>query len=128
MSPVGIVLFAHGARDPAWAQPFEAIAQAMRAQSHRQSPAVHIELAYLEFMSPNLAQATDTLLALACTRIVVVPVFLGAGGHVRRDLPAAMEDLQTRHPHVQWHLAPAIGEAPRVIAAIADAAWHSAQL
>jgi sirohydrochlorin cobaltochelatase len=36
--------------------------------------------------------------AQGCTDIEIVPLFLGAGGHVRKDLPARTATLQQRHP------------------------------
>jgi sirohydrochlorin cobaltochelatase len=52
----------------------------------------------------------------------VVPLFLGAGGHVRKDLPALMSVLRVRHPQVQWVLHRAVGEEDGVIVAMAQAA------
>lgn len=114
----GLVLFAHGARDPAWARPFQTVA-ALLAQSH---PALPLRLAYLELMSPDLATAGAELAALGCRQVRIVPVFLGAGGHVRRDLPAQVQALADAHPQVRWDVAPAIGESPAVLRAIADVA------
>ena len=53
----GLILFAHGSRDPRWAEPFEAILEAIRARS----PALPVRLAFLELMSPDLAAAADAL-------------------------------------------------------------------
>jgi sirohydrochlorin cobaltochelatase len=112
----GLVLFAHGARDPRWAEPFEAIAAAVRARA----PAVSVRLAYLELMAPDLAGAADALAAEGCTRIEVLPLFLGTGGHLRRDLPPLVAALQARHPGVSFRLHGAAGEAPALIAAMAE--------
>jgi sirohydrochlorin cobaltochelatase len=120
----GIVLLAHGARDPAWATPFEAVARRVRAGA----PGAHVRLAFLELMAPGLEQAADELAALGCTRIEIVPVFLGMGGHVRRDVPAQVDSLRSAHPAVAWTLHDALGEAPRVIAALADTALALAGL
>lgn len=114
-----IILFAHGARDPAWSAPFEAVATALRAQA----PGVTVQLAYLEFMAPDLPGAGAALVAQGCDLVTVVPLFLGAGGHVRKDLPTLVEALRQRHPGTQWQLAPAIGEVASVTQAMADAAW-----
>jgi sirohydrochlorin cobaltochelatase len=120
-TPSGILLFAHGARDPAWAQPFEAAAQALtrRAQAEGQL----VSLAFLEFMPPNIIDAGTDLVQRGCQRITVVPLFLGAGGHVRKDLPRLMGELAEQHPSVQWSLSAAVGETDTVINALADAAW-----
>jgi sirohydrochlorin cobaltochelatase len=113
-----ILLFAHGARDPRWAQPFEAVAQAVRLQR----PGVAVRLAFLEFMTPSLIDAAESLLADGAKQISVVPLFLGAGGHVRKDLPGLLDELRTRHPHAHFTLETAIGERQSVIEAMATAA------
>lgn len=117
----GLVLFAHGARDPRWAAPFEAVAAALRAAR----PGLPVRLAYLEFMAPTLAGAGAELAAAGCTRVVVLPMFLGAGGHVRQDLPRQLDALRAAHPALVFELAGAIGEQPEVLAAMASAALRS---
>ena len=117
----GLLLFAHGARDPRWALPFNDVARRIRERE----PTLATELAFLEFMEPDLATAGARLAALGCDRVDVVPLFLGAGGHVRKDLPALMQTLATHHATVQWQLRPAIGEIDSVIAAMADAALEN---
>lgn len=118
----GLILFAHGARDPAWAGPFERVAAAVRAER----PELAVSLAFLEFMAPDLPAAGAALAAAGCRQVTVLPLFLGVGGHVRKDLPHLLERLRTRHPTVQWHLAPAIGEDARLVEAIAGIAVATA--
>ena len=132
MSRTGILLFAHGARDPNWALPFEAVANRLRARTQDQGSQVHgvapeVTLAFLEFMSPDIAAAGDDLAARGCTDVSVVPLFLGAGGHVRKDLPRLMGELAERHPEVSWRLCPAVGETDILIQGMADAAWALAE-
>jgi sirohydrochlorin cobaltochelatase len=74
-----IVLVAHGARDPRWAEPFEAVAARVRAAL----PGGRVALAFLELMAPTLAEAVDRLAAEGATAVDIVPLFLGSGGHVR---------------------------------------------
>jgi sirohydrochlorin cobaltochelatase len=114
----GLLLFAHGARDPRWALPFEAIAARVKT-AHPQVP---VQLAYLEFMSPKLPDAGQLLWAAGCTHIDVVPLFLGAGGHVRKDLPALLDELRSAHAGLSVSLHPAVGEMGSVVLAMADAA------
>jgi sirohydrochlorin cobaltochelatase len=118
MTTQGLILFAHGARDPRWAAPFEAVAQ----QIARQQPQLQLRLAYLELMSPSLQDAGAQLCAAGCTRVDVLPMFLGTGGHLRQDLPPLLQRLREAHPSVQWRLHDAIGEQPRVREAMAAAA------
>ena len=113
----GLIVLAHGARDASWATPFEA----MVARVRERAPDAEVRLAFLELMAPRLEQAGDALAALGCTRIDVVPAFLGMGGHVRRDVPAQLAALRQAHGGIVWQLHDALGETPHVIAALADA-------
>jgi sirohydrochlorin cobaltochelatase len=118
-----LLLFCHGARDPNWAKPFEAVLARIRAL-HPDTP---VALAFLEFMSPGLIEAGHTLAAAGCDSVEVVPLFLGTGGHVRKDLPALLDTLRLAHPQMSWSVQPSIGESPCVIAAMADAALAAMQ-
>jgi sirohydrochlorin cobaltochelatase len=124
MTARGLILLAHGARDSAWAAPFEAVVERVRERA----PETRVRLAFLELMAPRLEQAGAELAALGCMRIDVVPAFLGMGGHVRRDVPAQLDLLRQAHPGIAWTLHEALGETPRVISALADATIDLAEL
>ncbi len=114
LPPAGVLLIAHGSRDASWAAPFNALRDTLAAQ------AIVVELAYLERMQPDLAGAAASLVNRGCARAVVVPVFLGQGGHVRDDLPRLVADAMRSNPTIKLTLAPPIGEDPHVINAIAQ--------
>jgi hypothetical protein len=80
MTERALILFAHGARDPAWAAPFRRLQGLLQAQQ----PGLTVTLAFLELMKPDLPACVAQLLPLGVGDITVVPVFLGQGGHVRR--------------------------------------------
>ena len=52
-----IILFAHGARDPEWARPFEHLRDEVAARI----AGVKVVVAFLEFMQPPLADAIEAL-------------------------------------------------------------------
>ena len=115
--PTGLILFAHGARDPRWAEPFERL----RHKVLRARPELRVQLAYLEQMRPNLDSAVDELVRAGCRAIRIAPVFLGQGGHVRDDLPVLVQSASSRHPDTSITLAEAVGESDAVLDAIAAA-------
>lgn len=110
----GIVLVAHGSRDPEWSSPFERIAASVALKL----PAASVGLAYLEH-GPSLEEIVAALVAKGAASIRVVPVFLGQGGHVKDDLPRLVDQIARRG--VRLTLEQSIGERPGVIEAIAGA-------
>ena len=109
----GIVLFAHGSRDPEWARPFERIAAALSKRKE-----FLVRIAYLELMQPSLEAAIADLVASGAGSIRIVPLFFGAGGHVREDLPRL---VAAANPPVPVTIDPPIGEQADVVEAIAGA-------
>jgi sirohydrochlorin cobaltochelatase len=116
MSDQAIILFAHGARDPEWAAPFRIVQQQLQAAR----PQVLVELAFQEFMAPSLEMAVSQSAAQGVTRIVLVPLFMAQGGHLKQDLPLLVGKIRERHPQLELQVMPAIGEAPEILRAIAD--------
>lgn len=111
-----IILFAHGARDPEWALPFEKIATLVRT-GQSDTPVV---LAYLELMQPKLAEAVDTLASQGINDITLIPMFLARGGHLKQDLPRLVAEIRINHPALNIALAPAIGEVDSILAQLAN--------
>lgn len=110
-----LILFAHGARDPRWAEPFVRLREKVAAQFS--GPVV---LAYLELMPPSLPIAVSDLVQQGCKSICIVPIFFGQGGHIRRDLPTLIEQLQKEHPQLELRVAQAAGEDDVVLLALAQ--------
>lgn len=123
MARRGVILFAHGARDPRWREPFEALA----SRFAELEPGVPVELAFLEFMSPDLPAAARSLAAQGCDVVTIVPAFLGVGGHVRRDVPGLMAEIERELPGVELKLAASLGENPAVQEAMARASAAAAK-
>jgi len=115
MPKTALILFAHGARDPEWAAPLRRVT----AAAHAQAPALRIALAFLEMQGPTLADAAQTLVDEGFARIVIVPMFMAQGGHLKNDVPHLVAALRAANPTVSFDLVPAIGEAASVIQAMA---------
>ncbi len=113
----GLVLFAHGARDAEWAEPFRDIAK--RVAASRADLAV--KLAFLEFQSPVLTDAISELVDAGHHHIRIAPLFMAQGGHLKNDVPKLLADIRARHPALNLELLPAIGDVAELRDAIA--AW-----
>ena len=117
-----LVLFAHGARDPEWANPLRRVQAAIR----QRAAGVVVELAFLEFMAPNLHDCAAALVADGATTIVVMPMFIAQGGHLKREVPEMLGQLRSTWPEIQFSLGDAIGENEIVVQAMANAALEAA--
>lgn len=119
----GLVLFAHGSRDPLWHKPLEAVAAHIAATS----PETTVVCAYLELSTPDLAAATQGLVDAGIQAIAIVPMFLGVGRHAREDLPVLLDAMRQQHPQVQFTLRPAVGEDTRLVQLLAKIALEAAK-
>jgi sirohydrochlorin ferrochelatase len=102
----GLLLVAHGTRDPAGAAVTEAVARRVRGLV-----GVRVEACYADVRRPSPAEA----LAAMPGPVVAVPMFLAAGYHVRVDVPAQL--AATGRTDVR--LAETFGPAPTLVRAAA---------
>lgn len=115
-----LILFAHGARDPEWARPVQAVAQRLQTEN----PDLPVVIAFLEFMSPTLPEAIDAIvrqLGDMTQQIDILPFFIAQGGHLRQEVPVMLSKIREQHPQLQLRLLPPLGELPSVQDAIANA-------
>lgn len=117
----GVILFAHGSRDPLWRLPIDAVAQRMQALQ----PGLPVAVAFLELTEPDLPHTVESLMKQGVAHVRIVPMFLGVGRHAREDLPELVQGLTQAYPQMSFELLPAIGEHPAMTALMADIAAGS---
>ncbi|NMT64867.1 sirohydrochlorin chelatase [Marinobacter orientalis] len=108
-----IILLAHGSSDRRWCQTFEKLA----TPTLDSVPGSRI--AYMELAEPSLETIISEGKNDGITTFTIVPLFLAAGRHLRKDVPGMIEELQDNHD-VTITLAPPIGENPQLGNAIRD--------
>jgi sirohydrochlorin ferrochelatase len=111
-----ILLIAHGSRNADANTDTAALAAAL-AQRYPIAVA-----AYLELAAPDIDAGGAECVACGATRVILLPHFLSAGIHVRRDLTAARDRLAQRFPQVEFLLAEPIGMHPLLIEVLAQRA------
>ena len=116
----GLILFAHGARAASWAAPFERLREQAAARLLGTEPGTEVALAFLELMTPGLPEVAAGMVARGIIDITIVPVFLGQGGHLLRDLPEICDAIRAAHPGLRLQVVGAIGEDPGVQKAMTD--------
>lgn len=106
----GLIIFGHGSRDPLWAETL----QALRERVHKALPGSEVELAYLEFLEPSLAECVAALWQRGCRDIAVLPAFVAEGAHLRQELPQLVEQASAGREGLSIQLLPAMGDLPEV--------------
>lgn len=112
----GIILFAHGAREASWAEPFQKIL----AQVQAAHPKVPVTLAFLEMMTPTLEQAAEAFYQEGVRQITVIPLFLAQGAHLRRDLPNRIGDVAYRFDDLEFEIGTPLGDSPEILEAVSQ--------
>src|SRR5206468_95506 len=70
---------------------------------------------FLELAEPDMLSAGRSAAASGTGRVILLPYFLSAGIHVRRDLTAARDRLAQEHPGVAFVLAEPLGRHPLLL-------------
>ena len=107
MDPITVLIIGHGSRDTAANVEFEDLV----AQYRRTRPQYALRHAYIELASPSIHSA----LSDACKEsrhVVVVPLFLFAAGHVKNDIPLALQKARIQFPNIRFTATRALGVHP----------------
>lgn len=105
----GIILLAHGSRDPRAQRTVHALA-ALVADRLAATP---VRVAFLELAEPDLRTAIRELAGTGVERIRVVPLLFAPGVHVRHDVPAAVAATAQELPGTLVELAPPLVDPVR---------------
>jgi sirohydrochlorin ferrochelatase len=106
-----VILLGHGSRVAAANEAFEALVDAF-ARAH---PELEVAPAYIELAAPLLSDALAAIAARA-ERVIVLPLFLLAAGHLKDDLPVALATARQAFPGVQFETARALGVTNELVA------------
>jgi len=109
-----LLLIAHGSSRPEANADLSGLAEELR----RTGQFAHVETAYLELAQPDIDGGAAICVKTDARRIILLPYFLSAGVHVRRDLTAARDRLAARFPAVTFRLAEPLGPHPLLTAIV----------
>ena len=116
MTKTALLLIAHGSRQPEANDDLSYVAGALRQRGY-----VVVE-SFLELAEPDIDAGAGRCVGEGAARVVLVPYFLSAGVHVRRDLAAARDRLAERYPSVEFRLAEPLGRHPLLTEVVAQRA------
>jgi sirohydrochlorin ferrochelatase len=115
-SKTALLLIAHGSRNQEANADLHALATELRATGHYEI----VEPAFLELTQPDIDLGAEHCISAGARYLILLPYFLSAGVHVRRDLSAACERLSERYPEVVFRLAEPLGPHPLLIKIIRE--------
>lgn len=118
MTTSALLLIAHGSRNPEANADLHHVAEELQ----RRNTFTSVVASFLELAEPSIDEGGERCVASGAERVVLLPYFLSAGVHVRRDLADARARLAQRFPHVRFSLAEPLGRHPLLIEVVAQRA------
>ncbi|HEX8605829.1 MAG TPA: CbiX/SirB N-terminal domain-containing protein, partial [Pseudoduganella sp.] len=108
-----ILIVGHGSREDSGNREIREFTEQWRARR----PEWRIELCFIEFAPPEL-NAALLAAALGARRVLVVPLILNAAGHVKMEIPEAVEAARAACPQSEILLAPHLSACDPVLAVL----------
>jgi sirohydrochlorin cobaltochelatase len=108
----GLLVVGHGSRREEANETLRSVAGLVAARGlfHAVRPA------FLELLSPTIAEGYAGLVADGCDEVVVHPYFLYPGNHSTHDIPAALASCTS----VPWRITAPLGVHPALVDVVLD--------
>jgi sirohydrochlorin cobaltochelatase len=94
-----VLIVGHGSRDPEGTHEFIHLVERFRDHD----PERIVELGFLEFAQPVVAEGVERCVSHGAKTIAVVPGMLMAAGHAKNDIPSEIHEARRRYPQVAFH-------------------------
>lgn len=88
-----VIILAHGSRAPEADGALYEIVDLVREKSGFEI----VKPAYMDHSRPDMETAVKELIDLGIKNIIVMPLFLFSGIHVRKDIPGMIQELQDKY-------------------------------
>lgn len=113
MNSTAILLVGHGSREKSGNDEIEVFAQQWRARQ----PGWRIEICFIEFSEITMSEGLRRA-AMGASRVMVIPLILNAAGHVKMDIPQAIDGARLRFPNVQFLYAPHLTACDHILSIV----------
>ena len=111
ITQIPLVIAAHGTRLPEGVAACHALVDLVAAKLD-----APVSVGFVELTPPTIDEAlVEVLRGQADPRAVVVPLMLGDGGHVRNDIPEAIDEAVGQVPNADVAYASYLGHDPRLV-------------
>jgi sirohydrochlorin cobaltochelatase len=106
-----ILIVGHGSREESGNQEIRDFIAQWRARQ----PGWRIEVCFIEFASPSLHDGLGAA-AQGARRVLVLPLILNAAGHVKMEIPEAIEHARADRPQVEFLYGPHLTACDPILA------------
>ncbi len=112
-----ILLIGHGSPDPRGNAEYLDCARLLAERLD-----APVRSCFLELAEPSIEEGIRLCVEAGAQQIAVLPLFLGAAGHQKNDVPVLINEARVRYPHVELRYGAPIGAQYPLVATLADRA------
>ena len=87
-----------------------------------------IGMGSLQISKPSFEEGIEVLIQQGAEKIVIVPMFIFLGNHVKFDIPEKLEELKEKYPKINFVMANHIGADPRIATIIDERAKEALEI
>lgn len=106
-----VLFIGHGSRDPEGNVEVKRFVDSIASELD----AAIVETCFLEFEQPGIYQGVERCVQRGATRVAVIPMMLFSAGHAKIHIPAALDEMKAKYPHVQFIYGRPIGIHEQVL-------------
>lgn len=112
-----ILLIGHGSPDPQGNAEYLDCARLLEKRLD-----IPVQPCFLELAEPSIDEGMRLCVEAGAQHVAVLPLFLGAAGHQKNDVPVMINAARERYPHIEFRYGTPIGVQYPVVATLADRA------
>jgi sirohydrochlorin cobaltochelatase len=120
----GLLVLGHGSQSEEADEIFAKIVDRVRGISSFE----HVAMGSLQLSRPTFADGVQALLDEGVQEMVIMPMFIFRGNHVKFDIPEELENLRVEHPEIRFVMAEPIGADVRLADIIEERARDARQV
>ncbi|WP_031515412.1 sirohydrochlorin chelatase [Desulfofalx alkaliphila] len=113
----GVLLLGHGSRRDEGNVELRQILEEVKKRGPKDRV---YQCSFLQFTQPTLDEGIKYLVSAGVEKIIVVPLFLVSGTHIRQDIPNKLMLQKNKHPHIKFVYAEHLGSDARIADIVLD--------
>lgn len=106
----GIIALSHGSKAPSGNDGLFKIVEMLKVMNKWEN----VEAGFLQLAKPDLKDAIEKVVGEGARRVIIVPLLLFSGNHVRKDIPLEIEKHRKKYPNVEFLYAKNLGPDERI--------------